>query len=851
MKKTLMIAFAAVAAMVVGCCGLCGAGKVKLAENGKPLADIVSAADAGKSVRFGAEDLKGHLRKITGADFAIVTDDAAPSGRYEIRIGESKRTKAKKGDFRFQQYLVDVGTDATELVGWDEDTKVNAKKPPAIDEDKDGSLKLQSLPGLFDKHGSLYAVYQFLEEAVGVKWVECTEYGTLFPKDASLAVGTFSKRYEPFIEYRGGTLEFGITADCWRSRTPEQQEFAKLAYLDTKKQNGYAWLYMLRHRAGGRYAQCNHSLYYFYSFYLKKDSKSFKEYHPEYFSKGGPEGSEPTQLCYTRQDVVDRVAADISSYFNATNANKKTPMYSGRNAMGTLVKYWGDDNCAIEPMDNGEFCHCPECQKLLDVDKKTYGRGDSTLWFSFVKRVADKLLVTNPGCTITTLAYGGHEYLPVGVTLPKNVNVVFCPSGNRGGPRGKGFAAQMARMRQWREAYPDQPMGVWFYNGFPYEFYNNARRQGVHGFYAHEAKKQYMALKELNARQGVFHCGLEGAIAQYVNFALMLDPEADVERLLAEYFSQFGAAAKDLRAFYDIVEDRYCDLSNRSKTAAGAAQDWEHVCPPEVMEKLGALIAQAEGRDLSETERKRVALFKHANWTYMKSGSEKYLELARAPQPTWTAVKVPAANGDLAKVAWDKVPLQPMPCFERGCDTPAKLDWTFEYRVANDDQWVYVELVQNRPSARTLDRGKEGIMISPGIACFDTWEFVLSDKRAIPYRYFLCGHDDAKRGLMESWSNGEINFRMNVPSAESGVKNWGVRFDSDTSSGKAWRCRWAFPMATMLAQPIKPGDSFVFNPVTVLHPGCCGGQSPYGIFCPVSHSTVKTYDRGIDVKTAK
>ena len=817
---------------------------VKIAEGGRPLADIVISADAGAGVRFGAEDLKWHLKKITGGEFKVVTDDEPASGRYEIRIGESKRTKAKKADFKFQQYSVEVRADAAELVGWDDEPKVSAKRLPKIEDDEDGSLKLQNMPGLFGKHGSLYAVYQFLEDAIGVKWVDCTEYGTTFKVAPDLAIPLMSKRFEPFVEYRGGTIEYSFRADCWRSRTAEQLEFEKLAYVNPKKQRSYAWLYLLRHRAGGRYAQCNHSLYYFYDFYLKKNSRSFKEYHPEYFSKGGPEGSEPTQLCYTRQDVVDRVAADIASYFNSTNANKTTPMYNYRDAMGTRVKYWGDDNCALEPMDNGTMCQCENCSRLLALDRNG---GGSTLWFSFVKRVADKLLVTNPGCSITTLAYGGHEALPVGVVLPKNVQVVFCLSGNRGGPRGKGFAAQMGRMRDWRAAYPGQPMGVWFYSGFPYEFYDNGRYQGVHGFYAHEAKKQYMALKELNARQGVFQCGLSGAVCQYVTFAFLLDPEADVEKLLGEYFAQFGAAARDLREFYDIVEDRYCNLSYRGKNAAGAEQCWRYVCPAEVMSRLGALIERAESRGLSDLERKRVALFKHANWTYMKTGFDNFNNRDTAPQPVWNSVRVPDAGGDLGKVAWNLAPELPLPCFDRGGDEPAKIDWTLGYRIANDSEWVYLELDQNRPSNITIDRSAPGVMISPGIACFDTWELVVAERRSMPYRYFLCGAD----GRMESWSNGEVNFRMNVKSEEHGLRDFGVRFESDISTGRKWRCRWAFPLAKMLEHPVKPGGAFILNPASVLHPGACVKQSPYGIVCPVSFSTVKTYDRGIEVRLAK
>ena len=53
-------------------------GGVKLAEGGKPLAQIVIGEYPTKAAQFGAQDLKWHLDKITGANFEIVTDDQIP-----------------------------------------------------------------------------------------------------------------------------------------------------------------------------------------------------------------------------------------------------------------------------------------------------------------------------------------------------------------------------------------------------------------------------------------------------------------------------------------------------------------------------------------------------------------------------------------------------------------------------------------------------------------------------------------------------------------------------------------------------------------------------------------------------
>ena len=65
--------------------GILPSGKMPLAENSTPLADIVIAPDADENLRFAADELKLHLDKITGASFSIVSRPA--EGRKSLRIG--------------------------------------------------------------------------------------------------------------------------------------------------------------------------------------------------------------------------------------------------------------------------------------------------------------------------------------------------------------------------------------------------------------------------------------------------------------------------------------------------------------------------------------------------------------------------------------------------------------------------------------------------------------------------------------------------------------------------------------------------------------------------------------------
>ena len=467
----------------------------------------------------------------------------------------------------------------------------------------------------------------------------------------------------------------------------------------------------------------------------------------------------------------------------------------------------------------------------------------STYWFTFVKKVADQIKVSHPTAKISTLAYFSHEGLPTNVTLPDNVEVYFCISGNRENPRGELCQAQLARMREWHEAYPDMRLGLWLYSGFPLEFAHNGKYQCVPGYFAHENAKQFRAFREMNARVGIFNCGLSGEVCQFMTFALMRDPGLDADALLDRYFAQYGAAAKPLRAFYDLVEERFCDPANSPKGVSRrtTAFNWRHCCPPEVMAKLAGYMEEAKKLAGMPDEKARVRLFELGQWDWMKLGSETYVERMRAPMPEWKAVRVAAADGDIAKVDWGALPRVRAPIYDRGTATERADLITFETSLAHDGKWLYLELVQKRDLSK--------LEISGEICPYDDWELYVARQRAQPYRCYFA--DAADRLLGASW--GEVNWRQNVESQES-CKDRAYFARTKSIVDKAnnrWVQRFAFPLDRFLDGPVRPGETFYLNPVAVLNPRIGKCDSHLFVFTPVSHATVHTIDRSASVTLEK
>ena len=429
------------------------------------------------------------------------------------------------------------------------------------------------------------------------------------------------------------------------------------------------------------------------------------------------------------------------------------------------------------------------------------------------------------------------------IVLPDNVEVYFCISGNRERPRGALCMAQRARMEEWHKAYPAMRLGLWLYDGFPAEFARNGGFQCVPGYMAHDQAEQFRFFKKMNAAVGIFNCGLNGEIHQFLSYQLMREPELDADALLNRYFAQYGAAAKPLRKFYDLVEERYCNEKYRPDGVSDRSTKsfWGVRCPVEVMEKLGAWMEEAKALAKTDEEKARVKLFEIENWRYMKKGSDEYVKRTSSPTPKWTAKRIADANGDLDKVDWASLPLQDSPLYERGTDkvVDPKLI-AVETRMAYDSTHFYLELVQVRDL--------KNLHISRKINPYDDWEILFSCQQAQPYRCYFCDPDN--RLLASSW--GEVNWRQGVPSLEANKhKAYFAECKSILEQPNRWIERIAFPLDKMLDKPITAGCSFYMNPVTVLNTNVCPGNGPFRIFSTVSYSTVHTCDRSALVTLEK
>jgi hypothetical protein len=256
---------------------------------------------------------------------------------------------------------------------------------------------------------------------------------------------------------------------------------------------------------------------------------------------------------------------------------------------------------------------------------------------------------------------------------------------------------------------------------------------------------------------------------------------------------------------------------------------WEYQGNAATMEKLGALMEEARSKATGQAAR-LTELWKLGLWDYMRTGRETYVERQKAPIPSVTATRVPSAQGDPAKVAWDKAGDVGDKWYSRGGKDASKR--VFRGRVCHDGEFFYLEMTEENVTREQLE-------VSAQVYCFDVWEPLFARQRAQPFRQYAVG----PTGMTKALSYGEVNWRQGVEMPQTGI-----RAVADTA-GNRWVSRLSWPLATLVDQPVKPGETIYMNILRTSNPKLAG-EGRFGIDTWVSFCTVKEVDRLGEVKLA-
>ncbi len=320
---------------------------VYLVLDGKSDYYIVTSDAPDACIETAAKDMQTYLEKISGAKLPIVCESELPENAKAIVIGDAELSDNIKNEKASQ-----IGEDGFILYCDGNNFYIKGS----------------------DSRGTLYGVYTFREEYLGVRWFTPTL--EVVPESDDVVVDKALNRIvEPSFVIRRNACPG--TSDAYRAKMKTNVSF----WYDAEEFGG-ALTYVLWDVTLTE---------------LVPDSL-FAE-HPEYFAMNEDGTRTTDHVCLSNPDVLP-IAVE-----------------NGRKAI--LECKTNAKHIHIGQKDNSNYCHCNKCEELYEK----YG-AVSAPTILFTNAFADALDEEFPDFTFTFYAYGETDRPPTDLSLRCNENVV-------------------------------------------------------------------------------------------------------------------------------------------------------------------------------------------------------------------------------------------------------------------------------------------------------------------------------------------------------------------------------------------------------------------------------------------
>ncbi|MCA1810187.1 MAG: DUF4838 domain-containing protein [Lentisphaerae bacterium] len=194
-----------------GCLGLCllsagashAAEKLVLVEDGVSRAPIVIYQDMPPLTRMAAEELAEYIEKSSGARPEIIEGLPDPLPDHAIWVGYQPVLNKIFPDVDFdfkhpEEILIAANTSHLVIAGrdiWDPANLVVEGK-------------FSNVEGVQQEYGTHNAVYTFLHDQLGVRWLWPGELGEDVPENKTIALDPFVYRYHPQVVSRGSLFAY-------------------------------------------------------------------------------------------------------------------------------------------------------------------------------------------------------------------------------------------------------------------------------------------------------------------------------------------------------------------------------------------------------------------------------------------------------------------------------------------------------------------------------------------------------------------------------------------------------------------------------------------------------------------
>lgn len=489
---------------------------VLASKNTSPIPIIIDA-DAPPRTREAAEVLAGYIEKISGKKPLMMLGASSPAPDSAIWIGVQPEVKAlfPKVDFDFkhpEETLIAANEKHVVIAGRD-------RWNPAHMEAK-GRLAMKT--GIQQEYGTANAVYTFIQEHLGVRWLWPEEEDVIL-KD-SVVIAPMERHYAPQIRSRGGLLVKASLGDNKETGEEWWSRFQRVQ-LDSMDMNG------------------GHGFGDWWEKYGKQ--------HPDYFA-AAPDGTRSavkpstsnTKLCASNPKVWQQWLEDTTAKLRADpllrviNVSPNDGYTSGH---CTCAKCLAWDHPAGEKMEWG-FGGGVKFQGVSQTDRDV--RFATTLARMLKERFPDRELF------VQLNAYGLARNPPIGIKPDDNVIISSVANFSMRSPAERELPmqqhagwAKVAKHLMWRPNL-GSPVGLSW--GMP----DVAMTQAGEDF-RFAAEKHCLGLYF-----DLFwlHWSTQGP-HYYALAHLAWNPQTDIAALMDDYYQRgFGPAAAEVKAYWQLME---------------------------------------------------------------------------------------------------------------------------------------------------------------------------------------------------------------------------------------------------------------------------------------------------------
>jgi len=493
-----------------------GAAEFPLVRDGAPQAVVLTPKEAHPIALHAAEELVAHIALATGVRLPLMPEQEAPeSPEHRIYVG-STRAAAEAG--------IDVA----------------ALKPAAFRIQREDSALFiagEDGPGdpLHQGHahsGTLWGVYDFLDQELGVRWLWPGELGTHVPARAELRVAPEARTVAPRFQwqrlrpgFRENNPRIGFTEAGLAAYREAQDVFLRRHRMDQSRRPGFG------HAFGGWWER-------------------YGEEHPEWFQEvDGVRGPRPGQrtdrvaMCVSNSGMHDKV---FEQWRERLDAATETPTLS------------------LPEADTRAWCQCAVCLSwdapqpseaelaaMTRNMRRTFEpRNASDRYLRFWTLMHERAAELAPDVVTTAYVYINYFVAPAEpVRLSPNMHLDFVPWG--------GF--WFPRPIQEQEWVKEQWLG-WQATGASMSYRPNYFHDGY--VMPHLYTRQFADMFQFVERHGAVATDFDSLKGQWATQGPMLyllarlhtRPRAAVETLLTEYYEAFGPAADHVRAYFDFWE---------------------------------------------------------------------------------------------------------------------------------------------------------------------------------------------------------------------------------------------------------------------------------------------------------